>query len=282
MPVAGGHAPSVQGGLTDNVRMKNREKTRLVHKETKLPPHCSTKTPKRYKRNAINGNLHRAKTISSEFDHEIIKIRNKFLLAGYPEKFINSTIKSFHERAKEKENENTRYEEVDDNEFIIPPFLFEESKQQLYVELPFCFQNEKISKTFMKKFHEFTRNRYMLKIKWITRKVRTLFRLKDNNPHPSCVIYKGTCSCGVDYIGETKRNSEVRWDEHNDVNGKSESAKQLRNNQSHKFDWKILSRAPQRYKDRINLESYFIALQKPSLNNQIDSKALILFRNGIT
>ena len=27
-------------------------------------------------------------------------------------------------------------------------------------------------------------------------------------------MYKGGCSCGLRYIGETKRNAEVRWNEH--------------------------------------------------------------------
>ena len=30
----------------------------------------------------------------------------------------------------------------------------------------------------------------------------------------SCVIYRGICSCGADYIGETVRNARLRWNEH--------------------------------------------------------------------
>ena len=45
--------------------------------------------------------------------------------------------------------------------------------------------------------------------------MRSLFPLKDKNDYKSCVIYKGDCSCGSRYIGETKRNAEVRWNEHN-------------------------------------------------------------------
>ena len=32
--------------------------------------------------------------------------------------------------------------------------------------------------------------------------------------HPSCVIYRGKCSCGEEYIGETEKNVEKRWSEH--------------------------------------------------------------------
>ena len=52
-------------------------------------------------------------------------------------------------------------------------------------------------------------------ITWKTRNIRSLFPLKDKNDYKSCVIYKGDCSCGSRYIGETKCNAEVRWNEHN-------------------------------------------------------------------
>ena len=38
------------------------------------------------------------------------------------------------------------------------------------------------------------------------------------NLHPSCKIYKGECTCGETYVGETVRNVEVRWAEHNNSN----------------------------------------------------------------
>ena len=45
-----------------------------------------------------------------------------------------------------------------------------------------------------------------VRIKWITKKIEQLFKLKSNNPHPSCVIYEGVCVCKQTYIGETRRN----------------------------------------------------------------------------
>ena len=50
----------------------------------------------------------------------------------------------------------------------------------------------------------------------------------------------------------------------------------------HAFTWKILSPAPTNKKERKSLEAFFIALNAPSLNNQIETKTLLLFRNGIT
>ena len=47
--------------------------------------------------------------------------------------------------------------------------------------------------------------------------IKTLFSLKDRNDYKSCVIYKEDCSCGSHYIGETKRNAKVKWNEHNNT-----------------------------------------------------------------
>ena len=67
----------------------------------------------------------------------------------------------------------------------------------------------------------------MLIVLWSTRNIKSLFPLKDKVAHRSCVIYEGKYSCGLSYIGETKRNSEVRWKEQEDPAGKSEPAKHL-------------------------------------------------------
>ena len=45
-------------------------KTGVYRKPCKFPVHWSSKIPKRYKRNAINGDLSRACKISSDFDNE--------------------------------------------------------------------------------------------------------------------------------------------------------------------------------------------------------------------
>ena len=50
---------------------------------------------------------------------------------------------------------------------------------------------------------------------WKTSNMLSSFPLKDKNNYISCVIHKGDCSCGSSYIGTTKRNAQVRWNEHN-------------------------------------------------------------------
>ena len=56
-------------------------------------------------------------------------------------------------------------------------------------------------------------------ILWSTRNIKYLFPLKGKVAHPFCVIYEGQCSCKLSYIGEMKRNNEVRWREHEDSAG---------------------------------------------------------------
>ena len=238
----------------------------LHRKDTKLPTHWTSKVPKRYKRNAIMTELHRAKSISDNFQNELNKTRTKYKGAGFPPRFVESVITQFGIEKEEK---------------IIPDYLFEE-RGFLPVNIPFCDKNEIISKRFLEKLNEFTHNRYRTVVMWKTRKVKSLFPLKDKNVHQSCVIYEGECSCGIKYVGETKRNATVRWSEHNKPSNISEPAIHLTKNIAHQFNWKVLCKAPGTYRLRRILEAYYIAIKKPGLNEQLESHKLNLFRNGVT
>ena len=89
-------------------------KFNVYRKNTKLPSPCTSKSPKRYKQNTINGDLHRSKRILSNFDEEILQIKEKFMKADYPLRFINSVS-----------NEFQKGKESGDERFIIPSSLFE-------------------------------------------------------------------------------------------------------------------------------------------------------------
>ena len=128
----------------------------------------------------------------------------------------------------------------------------------------------------------FTDNKFKFNITWSTRKIRSLFPLKDRVKYLSCVIYQGVCSCGEKYVGETERIAEGRWSEHNTLSRNSEPAKHLKSNPSHQFEWTVLTSAPKNKLRRHILESYFIATLKPSLNDQLEPRVLLLFRYGIT
>ena len=189
--------------LDTNIKITDGKVTTSVHRKVnKLPTHWSSRVPKRYKRNTINGDLHRSYVISSNFENEKSLIKEKYLSAGYPIRFIESVIQQFGEKLLNKEEEN---------ELIIPEFLFNEPKKRLLLEIPFCEENEIIVKQFQKKFHRFTHEMFDLIIKWKTKKIKQLFHIKDENMHPVCKVYEGICSCNVNYIGETKRNVEIRW-----------------------------------------------------------------------
>ena len=59
----------------------------------------------------------------------------------------------------------------DDISVSIPPYLFEKKKTFLLIEVPFCEINETASKHFIKKFHQFSKEKYDVAIKWIKQKV---------------------------------------------------------------------------------------------------------------
>ena len=123
------------------------------------------------------------------------------------------------------------------------------------------------------------KGKFNFHILWLTRKIETLFKLKDKNTHPSHVIYRGTCICNQVYIGETARNLEVRINEHSDINKQSEPAKHLKTHPEHKFTWDILTSARSWTKRKIK-EAFYIARFNPSLNKQVQSFHLTLHPMG--
>ena len=56
-----------------------------------------------------------------------------------------------------------------------------------------------------------------MKNDWNTRKVQSLFPLKDKVDHYSCAIYLEVCSYDQNYIGETVRNAKIQWNEHTKI-----------------------------------------------------------------
>ena len=148
----------------------------VYRKNTKLPSPCTSKSPKRCKQNTINGDLHRSKIILSNFDEEILQIKEKFMEADYPLRFINSVANEFQKGKKSG-----------DESFIIPPSLFEITKPFIFIEIPYCELNEIKWKHFLKKFHKFTNNSFKMVITWKNRNIRSLIPLKDKNDSKSCV-----------------------------------------------------------------------------------------------
>ena len=150
--------------------------------------------------------------------------------------------------------------------------------------MPFCTENENYAKVFLSKLNNFTGNKYSFIITWKTRKVRSLFPLKDKVDFKHCcnIVYEGTCSCGNNYIGITDRNSILRFNEHDNENKSSEPSKHLKANENHQFSWKFLSKSSREKRRGRILETFFIKIRGPSLNNQTENYKLKLFHNGVT
>ena len=134
----------------------------------------------------------------------------------------------------------------------------------------------------MDRLSKFTNNDYRFMIIWKTRKLQSMFNLKDKNRYPSCVVYKGICSCGVDYIGETEINTKNRWLQHKTPNHNSNPARHIKNHKTHEFNWKIVCHSYRNPRKRKIQEALHIVKEKPKLNEQLEHKTLVLFRNGIT
>ena len=170
----------------------------------------------------------------------------------------------------------------EESDFITPPWLFEEKKKVVLVEIPFCLKNEISSIHFIKKFDKFTNNTFDVRIKWLMQEIKNLFRVKDKSLLQACKIYKGICSCGKSYIGETARNVEVRWGEHNNPTKVLNPSKHIKDNVDHVFHWLVIGRAPTNTFQLKVLEAYYIVLEIPTLNDQLEPDRLNLFRNGVT
>ena len=187
--------------------------------------------------------------------------------AGYPKNFIKSVINSFNNKA-------------DDDEVIIPDWLFN-PKPSIAIFLPYSPENEVFTKRFISKMKNYTDDMCTFIIIWRTRNIKSLFNVKDKVDHVSNVIYSGECSCGDSYIGETDRNVEIRWKEHTKPTHNSNPAKHIFENAMHEFKWKVIKIAPRNTSKRKILEVFFISRYKPKLNNQVEMRQLILFKNGI-
>ena len=132
-------------------------------------------------------------------------------------------------------------------------------KKTFSVGFSYSPANEKLRKAFMRKVENLTNDKVKVIIIQNTRKTQSLFKNKDKVKHHSCVIYRGLCSCGADYIGETIRNSEIRWNEHSTGKDKnSDCVKHLNDHFDHEFRWFVLSRASKNCLKHKILDAYYV------------------------
>ena len=103
------------------------------------------------------------------FDHEKEIIREKYHLAGFPARFVDSAIHQFHQKLTDEQAEY---------ELIIPDFLFPEPKKIILVEIPYCVSNENTFKRFLGKLQSFVHHKLDIAVKWYTKKIRSLFSVE--------------------------------------------------------------------------------------------------------
>ena len=122
--------------LDTRLELRNGEYQTRVNRNRKLPMHWSSKVPKKFKRNIINNDLHRANVISSDFCNEINEIRQKYTYADYQKRYVESVIKSFNDNNRTpQENRKTN----------------DQRKLFILIKVPFCPKNEEVSKQFLNK-----------------------------------------------------------------------------------------------------------------------------------
>ena len=230
----------------------------------KPPVHWISKM--RYKHNAIISELHRGKKIASNIDMEIKHIVSKYAEARFPSRSVHSILDNF---------------DCGKDSFIILQWLFDK-KKAFTIHLSFSPSNESFVKTFVCKLNYFTNEKCKFNVAGNTKKVQSLFPLKNKVKHISCAIYRGDCSCDQNYIGDTVGNAKTRWNEHEDKSTKTEPAKHLKENRTHKFKWATINKVSENFRKRRVLEASLIKTICPTLNEQLDNDILTLFRNGIT
>ena len=91
---------------------------------------------------------------------------------------------------------------------IIPQWFFEERKG-FTIHVPFSPSNKSFVKSFISKLIYFTNEKCKFNVVWNTRKVKSLFPLKNKVERYSCVFFRGDCSCDQNYIGQTVRNAKI-------------------------------------------------------------------------
>ena len=245
-----------------------------VYRRNKLPVNWNSKIPKKFKRNALNTDLHRAHKIASSFENELTVIRKKYKYADYPVKFTESVIRQFKLKIQRTQ------ETINLPEHDIPPEGG--NKRFIPIYIPYCESNENISQQFLKRINNFTNDKFKPVVMWKTKRIKSLFQLKDKITHKANVIYEGVCTCSENYTGETKINTDNRWGQHNNIKLNSNPAQHLNTNKDHSFTWRIIRNASQNDNRRKILEALYIAKFKPSLNEHINYKLLNLFKHGIT
>ena len=235
--------------------------------------------PLKYKRNLVYCLLYRAYRICNtqgNLDNEIKIITNFLLKNGYPLRFINSQIRRLF-KTKQKLDCTSP---TNSSTTKIKP-------HRIFLRLPFIGHHsthlEKELKTF---YHRHLSDMVNLNVIHKTFSIGDLFRHKENQPlmYRNNVVYKLTCSCGSTYIGQTRRNLQLRMNEHNPKfkhTQETDVTKHLLENPGHtiNFDQPQILTSACNTKELLIKETILIQQEKPDINVDLTSIPLYIFNN---
>ena len=228
----------------------------------------SSLAPTKYKINLIRSLVNRAIKVCSNRQLlflECEKITKMLQQNEYPTKTIRNVIRKAINRNQKPDAK-------------LYPNQQQSTKHCVFFKLQFI---DRISMQIEKEIREFL---CPYDIKWIMSHrnftIGKLFPYKDRQSllHSSGVVYQLTCSCGQNYIGQTKRNLITRLNEHRTCED-SGVCKHLLNNPNHVINFdspKILDRSNHVTKLRIK-ETLHISKTEPQLNVDNQSLPLYLF-----
>ena len=181
--------------------------------------------PIRYKTNFIRNLLHRAYRIccnSKLLKNEIEAITN-LPKSGYPGWIIRNTPQKFLNKQRDIDKNLNKSDQ-----------LSKRSNKQIYVFFKLQYLH-RISTQIEKEIRDFLKS-YKIRLVMLHSIfiIRKLFPYKDRQSDLHCVdvVYKLTCSCGQQYIGQTKRNLIMRLNEHR-TRQSSEVCRHLMKNSKH-------------------------------------------------
>ena len=160
---------------TEIIRTNQGIKTQVYKKAKNLPVH--SKVSFKYKRNAITGEVHRAKRTASDW----MKTQKKLEVNTQGRDTQNMFLKTLSRILAKKKDE-----------FLAAPWLFDERKH-VTMHLSFSSKNEKYCAYFTNKLVSFTSWKVKFNTVWNTCRIQLLFPIKENVQRVSCVICKGIC-----------------------------------------------------------------------------------------
>ena len=132
-------------------------------KQSKIPNYWSSTVPKKYKWNAILGDVHRVHKISSNFEFKKQCIKKKYLSINFWCNFIEPPFNSYQQKYKS----------------LILNWLCEKKhRKMIYIRISFCQSNEQYSLKSIRKLEVFTQENDSFVIIWKTGNVRSFFQFE--------------------------------------------------------------------------------------------------------